>query len=117
MNQFGQYEAGELPSESNTLLLQFFCDPRMLRRLFEERMAVLPAKTVRKLSIACESGTRPQHKSISSMALVGSNWSGPGLYMAAPEHEAEAGEKAASFYVPTTHVRVGHQLFDGKFFA
>ncbi|WP_190924298.1 type II TA system antitoxin MqsA family protein [Hymenobacter armeniacus] len=49
VNQFRQYESGELPSESNALLLGMFCDHSMLGKLLQMRLAALPSKTVRKL--------------------------------------------------------------------
>ncbi|WP_460557336.1 type II TA system antitoxin MqsA family protein [Hymenobacter daeguensis] len=52
VNQFRQYESGELPSESNTLLLRLFCDERVLNSLLQARLAALPSKTVRKLQEA-----------------------------------------------------------------
>lgn len=52
VNQFRQYESGELPSESNALLLRLFCDERVLNSLLQARLAALPSKTVRKLQEA-----------------------------------------------------------------
>ena len=52
INQFSLYEAGELPSDSNTLLLQFFCDPQSLQKIVSRRLHILPAKLLAKLNLA-----------------------------------------------------------------
>ncbi len=105
VNQFSHYEGGELPSESNILLLHLFCDPQVLRQLLDARRAVLPARTIKKLEKACQALVRPVSKVVASLALTGGNWSGPGLYMAAPEHAA-ATDKVTSHYA-TPYPRSG----------
>lgn len=102
INQFGQYEAGELPSESNTLLLRFFCDPQMLRRLLNERVDVLPLRAIRKLEKACQVVARPVPRVVSSLVLNGGNWSGPGLYMTSPGQESVASANISSRYAPSS---------------
>lgn len=52
INQFRRYEAGDLPSESNTILLQEFCDDFDLSRLLEKRLMSLPQRTIDKLQDA-----------------------------------------------------------------
>ncbi len=54
INQFSLYEGGELPSESNTLLLQFFCDPQALQKLVSSRLHALPARLLEKLRLALQ---------------------------------------------------------------
>ncbi|WP_143436734.1 type II TA system antitoxin MqsA family protein [Hymenobacter crusticola] len=49
VNQFSKYEKGELPSESNMILLQQFCDHTMWPWFLKNRAHVLPEKIVKKL--------------------------------------------------------------------
>lgn len=73
INQFSQYEAGELPSESNMLLLQLFCDPHALRSLVEARLTNLPERTLRKL----QQGPAVRRGAAFTAALAPHVWAGP----------------------------------------
>lgn len=93
INQFSQYEAGDLPSESNTLLLQFFCDERQLQFLLNARMHVLPARTIQKLQRALQQrGGLPLVRRGASItaALDAQVWAGSHFALTTAIHEEAA---------------------------
>jgi putative zinc finger/helix-turn-helix YgiT family protein len=49
VNQIRQYEAGEVPSGSNVLLLQMICTQSGLTAVLEQQQRLLPERTLRKL--------------------------------------------------------------------
>lgn len=59
VNQWRQYEAGELPSSSNVLLLQLSCSAQGLAAIVAQREAALPERTRRKLQQAIGAPTIP----------------------------------------------------------
>ncbi|MCR5886689.1 type II toxin-antitoxin system MqsA family antitoxin [Hymenobacter sp. J193] len=59
VNQWRQYEAGEMPSNSNVLLLQLVCSIQGLAAILAQRGAELPARTQRKLQALAEEPVAP----------------------------------------------------------
>lgn len=93
INQFSQYEAGELPSESNTLLLQFFCNERQLQSLLDARMHVLQTRTIQKLQQAVQQRNglpRVRRGANVTTALDSHVWAGSHFIIATGIHDEAA---------------------------